>query len=240
MADNWVSYWNRKDAMTGSLWQAQSAFFVRQVLREIAFGPDDILLDLGCGNGHVTAGLAPYVKEAHGADTSVQAVHQARKLFAAVPNLHFHEVPPDRYLELDALPPRGVTRIVCVSVVQYYASLDEVRQLIARAKSIAAPGCRMLIADLLTEYTLHKDIAGVLLGGVHSGTFFAKLHEVLSGNHSLYARIRACNPVLTMSREDIRQLCAAEGVGLRFIGRNLTGNMFRSHALLDLFPGTHA
>lgn len=238
MAGNWIDYWNRKDSMTGELWQAQADFFVRQVSREVTFGPEDVVLDIGCGNGHVIAALATRVKEAHGADTSQVSVDQSAARYASVPNLHFHTLPPDDYLALDTLPMRDVTRMLCVSVVQYYKSINELRGLIARAKSIAAPGCLLLVADLLVDYNLYKDIAGVLLGGIESGTFFAKLREVVSGNHSLYARIRAENPVLTMKKSDVEAICAAEGVQLRFIPRNLTGNCFRAHALIELSPAS--
>ena len=236
MVTNWVEYWNRQGAMSGELWEAQSDFFVRQVMKELTFGPNDILLDIGCGNGHVTAALAAQVREAHGADTSERSVKTASERYAAIPNLYFHPLDPLDYLAVDELPLKGVTRIICVSVTQYYTNLDELASLIARAKKIAAPGCKMLVADLLTDYNLYKDIAGVLLGGIQSGTFFAKLREVVSGNHSLYTRIRAEHPVLTMTRGDVAHICAAEGVPLRFVSRNLTGNLFRSHALIDLVP----
>jgi cyclopropane fatty-acyl-phospholipid synthase-like methyltransferase len=236
MAKNWVEYWNRRDAMTGELWRAQSAFFVRQIRREMAFGPEDVLLDIGCGNGHVAAALSALVREAHGADTSEISVRTASERYAHIPHLRFHALDPSDYLAVDSLPLRGATRILCVSVVQYYKNLDELAALIARAKKIAAPGCLMLVADLLTDYNLAKDIAGVLLGGFRSGTFFAKLREAVSGNHSLYARIRAENPVLTMTREDVEKICAAENVSLRFLSRDLTGNAFRSHALIGFAP----
>ncbi len=234
MAINWVEYWNRQSSMAGALWQAQAAFFVRQIQKELAFGPQDVLLDIGCGNGHVIAALAPLAREAHGADTSESSVQNASKRYAHIPGLRFHKLDPSDYLAVDALPLAGVTRMLCVSVVQYYKSLDELALLIARAKKIAAPGCVLLLADLLTDYNLYKDIAGVLLGGVQSGTFFAKLREVFSGSHSLYARIRANNPVLTMTRRDLENICAAQGLPLRFLSRNLTGNLFRAHALIGL------
>ncbi len=236
MARNWIEYWNQKDSMTGGLWQAQADFFVRQASRELSFGPDDVLLDIGCGNGYVTASLATRVKEAHGADTSEVSVEQSRERYEGIPNLSFHTLPQDDYLDLESLPVRGVTRMICVSVVQYYKSLDELRRLIANAKRVAAPSCRMLIADLLVDYNIYKDVTGVLLGGLQSGTFFAKLKEVVSGNHSLYSRIRAANPVLTMKKSDLEEICRAEGVKLRLITRNVTGNCFRAHALIDLFP----
>ncbi len=238
MAD-WIDYWNDKDSMSGEFWQKQADFFVRQVRREMSFGPEDIVLDIGCGQGHVLAALAPLVKEALGMDTSSACVRTASTRYAAVPNLRFQVLPPENYLAVDAIPVTNVTRILCVSVVQYYKSLDELHALVRNAKKIAAPGCRMVIADLLLDYNLFKDIAGVLLGGLQSGTFLMKLREAFSGKHSLYKSTRDANPVLTMTRADMERICAAENASLRFLPGNLTGNWFRGHALVT-FDGPPA
>ncbi len=236
---NWIDYWNHKDTMSGEFWKKQADFFARQVMREIPFGPEDVVLDIGCGKGHVLAALAPHIKEGLGVDTSAACVAEAAARYSAVSNLRFQELPLDDYLAVDTLPLKNVTRILCVSVVQYYKSLDELHALIRNAKKVAAPGCRMLIADLLIDYNLIKDISGVLLGGLLSGMFFDKAREAFSGNHSLYKSTRDSNPVLTMSRKDVEGMCAAEKASLRFIRRNLTGNCFRGHALVT-FDGPAA
>ncbi len=221
--------------MSGEFWRAQADFFVRRVSRELSFGPDDVVLDVGCGNGAVIAALAPKVRAAHGADTSARNVSDAAGRYAGLPNLSFYPLAAQNYTDLEALPVRGVTRILCVSVLQYYKSLDEVAALIRSARAVAAPNCRMLLADLLVDYHLLKDICGVLLGGLESGTFRMKLREMLSPKHSrLYASVRAANPVLTMSGKDLEALCAAQGVPMRRLKGNITGNRFRVDALLEL------
>ncbi|MDR2800117.1 MAG: methyltransferase domain-containing protein [Desulfovibrio sp.] len=236
MVKSWVEYWNREEAMEGKAWIRQSEFIARRIREEFSFTDEDALLDIGCGRGHVVAALAPFLREAHGADTSVHCIGEARKQYAQIPNLFFHHLAPESYLEIDSLPPRGLNFILCISVLQYYKNIGEVRTLIARAKKIAAPGCRMLFADLLINYSIYKDVAGVLLGGLSAGIFFSRLREVFSGKHNLYARIRSENPVLTMSWEELEEVCAAEGARLSRIRRDLTGNLFRGHALVEL-PG---
>ncbi|MDR0828266.1 MAG: methyltransferase domain-containing protein [Desulfovibrio sp.] len=238
MVKNWVEYWNREEAMSGDFWQAQADFFVRRIRRELDFDSSGSLLDIGCGRGHVAAALAPLLRETHGADTSALGIEEARKVYADVPNLFFHHLDPAAYLEVDRLPVRGLNFIFCISVVQYYKNIGEVQKLIGNAKKIVAPGGVLLLADLLIDYKLCLDIAGVLLGGLESGTFFAKLAEVFSGKHNLYARIRSENPVLTLRRGELEAVCAAENTRLRFIRQNLTGNRFRAHALIELLPGT--
>jgi SAM-dependent methyltransferase len=236
MTNAWTAYWDRGEAMNGKLWRMQCDFFVSRIHRETAFGPDDVLLDIGCGRGYTTAALASRVHEAHGADTSLYAVEEARRRCAGVPGLAFHHLDPDAYLDIHTLPVRDVSIILCVSVVQYYNNIGEVRTLIANAKKIAAPGCRMILADLLMDYNGCLDVAGVLIGGLESGTFRAKLREAFSGNHRRYGRTRAEHPVLTMRRAELEAVCAAENTRLRFIRHNLTGNRCRSHAFIELFP----
>jgi cyclopropane fatty-acyl-phospholipid synthase-like methyltransferase len=240
MTDDWTAYWDRGEAMEGKLWQAQCDFFVSRVRKEITLSPADVLLDIGCGRGYTAAALAPELRAAHGADTSLHALEEARRRCADIPNLTFHHLAPDAYLDLHRLPVRDVSVVFCVSVVQYYKNIGEVRTLIANAKQIAAPGCRMLLADLLVDYNGWLDVAGVLIGGLESGTFRAKLHEVFSGKHRLYGRTRAEHPVLTMRRAELEAVCAAENTPLRFIRRNLTGNRFRTHALIELLPAAAA
>ncbi|MDR1685595.1 MAG: class I SAM-dependent methyltransferase [Desulfovibrio sp.] len=240
MSDAWTAYWNRGEAMDGRLWQAQCDFFVSRVRKEIPLGPDDVLLDIGCGRGYTAEALAPELRAAHGADTSLHALEEARLRCAGIPGLTFHLLAPDAYLDIHRLPVRNVSVIFCVSVVQYYKNIGEVRTLIANAKKIAAPGCRMLLADLLVDYNGCLDVAGVLIGGLESGTFCAKLQEVFSGKHRLYGRTRAEHPVLTMRRAELEAVCAAENTRLRFIRRNLTGNRFRAHALIEILPAVNA
>lgn len=53
--------------------------------------PDMRLLDVGCGPGSITAGLAKYVGEVVGIDVEASVLETARELTAGVPNLSFEE-----------------------------------------------------------------------------------------------------------------------------------------------------
>ncbi len=235
MSDTWVAYWDRDEALAGALWKAQTDFFMKQLQQEVPIYPQDVVLDIGCGKGYESACLAGLAKEVHGLDTSERNVQTARTRYASCKNLFFHTLPVDNYLSLTSLAVPEPTLIVCVSVVQYYKNIGELRTLIAEAKAISAPKGRMLLADLLVDYNLCKDVAGVFIGGLQSGTCRAKLREMVSGSHNIYARMRSKNPLLTMATKDVEEICASLGVSLRFIPRNLTGNYFRGHAFIE-FP----
>lgn len=107
----------------------------------------------------------------HGLDVSPSALAQARERLASHPNgqrFHFAALGED-YLDLvsplaqagtsppslpqhsfsaqPASPPR-FTRLLALSVVQYYRSSAELRRLIEVMRTLAAPGAILLIADL--------------------------------------------------------------------------------------------
>jgi hypothetical protein len=91
----------------------------------------------------------------------------------------------------------------------------------------------MVLAVLLIDYNLLKYILGVLLCGLVLGTFFAKLFEMASRKYNKYTRIRAKNPLLTMTRKDLEKICAEEKVSLRFIKRKMTVSWFRTSAIIE-------
>jgi SAM-dependent methyltransferase len=226
--DNWIDYWNRKDSMENKQWQIQSRYVVNKICKEFSFDKDkDVLLDIGCGHGYIINGLSGFVKQAYGVDTSEINIDMNKDKFRGTKNLFFYKLPIDDYLGIDKLPIKNVTHAIIVSVIQYYKSLDEVRLLISNLKKIMAQGGTLLLADLQIDYSLIKDIVGVLLGGLASGTFFLKLFEIASGKHNIYTRIRAKNPILTMTRKDLEMICKQENVSLRFIKREMTTSWFR-------------
>jgi SAM-dependent methyltransferase len=234
MSKNWIEYWNQDGAMSGPVWQAYTEYFIKEFTEEFSLTPDDVLLDIGCGNGRITASLAKFVHKAYGADTSANCLEQANSSYAAGDKLSFFQLAPDNYLALDSLPIAPPTYIICVSIVQYYRSLDELRTLIASCKKIAAPGGRLVLVDLLIDHKPLKDALGVLLGAFKTGTFLLRLREIFAGAYSSYTETRASNHLLSMTRKQLEDICALEGVKLKFIKRDFVGTSFRPSALIEL------
>ena len=67
-----------------------TAEFLRQVLD---IGPEDRVLEIGCGVARIGRELAPYCKEWHGADISGNMVRYAAERTRDVPNVFLHELP---------------------------------------------------------------------------------------------------------------------------------------------------
>ena len=98
--------------------------------------------DLGCGSGHVSALLAPWVGRIVAVDASEAMLVQARRRLAGAGNVEF------RLGELEALPIESSELDAAVaSLVLHYAT-DPARVL-GEALRVLKPGGRLLLVDML-------------------------------------------------------------------------------------------
>lgn len=174
---SWRGFWEGHSPFPLSTWDWQAELFLRQSSEVFPIGEKDAVLDLGCGPGALAYALAgsaaPGALPAvyHGLDVSRSALAQARDRLASHPHgqrFHFVALGED-YLDLSsalaqagampsastpststppAFAPPGFTRLLALSVVQYYRSAAELQRLIEVMRSLAAPGAILLIADL--------------------------------------------------------------------------------------------
>jgi SAM-dependent methyltransferase len=235
--NNWIDYWNRKESMQDKFWQKQAYFSAAQICKEMKFDKENsVLLDIGCGHGFVIERLAPFVKQAYGIDTSDINIKAAKERFCDKDNLAFYSLLPDRYLDIDKLNLQPVTHIICISVLQYYKSLEEICQLLANMKKIVAGGGGpVLLADLLIDYNFVKDSLGILWGDFLSGLLFSNLKEVFSTKHShIYSKVRQQSPLLTIKHGDLEKICKQENASLTFLKHNVTACRFRKSAIIEI------
>ena len=90
-----VDYWNAKA-------YANSASFVPKLTSTVVSWldpqPDDIILDIGCGDGHLTAKIKKCCASVTGIDASASLIDAARSSYGTIPDLIW-EVHDCRYLE---------------------------------------------------------------------------------------------------------------------------------------------
>lgn len=104
--------------------------------------PDWVVGDLGCGSGHLTALLAPFVKRVVGIDASDEMLAQAHTRLSGFANAEL------RLGELETLPIDGdVLDAAVLSLVMHHA--PDPRRVLDEAHRVLAPGGRLLIVDLL-------------------------------------------------------------------------------------------
>jgi len=101
-----------------------------------------VVADLGCGSGHASAALAPYVKAVIGVDQSAAMLKAARRRTASLRNVDL------RRGALDAVPIEdgGVDAALLLLALTYVPEPSRVAQELSR---ILKPGGRAVVVDLL-------------------------------------------------------------------------------------------
>jgi trans-aconitate 2-methyltransferase len=86
-----MSEWNASDYAENSLAQA---IWARELIAKLGLLGDESVLDVGCGDGKITAELAGKVKDGLvlGIDASQNMIDYAQSKFANVPNLQFRQM----------------------------------------------------------------------------------------------------------------------------------------------------
>jgi 2-polyprenyl-3-methyl-5-hydroxy-6-metoxy-1,4-benzoquinol methylase len=112
--------------------------FALEIVREAVSEADEVrVLDLGCGEGHLTAALADLGARVAGVDVSQAALERAR---AAHPTLDFQSPSPEGRLPFgDAV----CDVIVCLNVLQHVA---DTQLFLSEARRVLAPGGRLCVA----------------------------------------------------------------------------------------------
>lgn len=104
--------------------------------------PDWVVGDLGCGSGHLTELLAPFVGRVIGVDASENMLEQARARLDKVAGTEL------RAGELESLPINaGELDAAVLSLVLHHA--PDPRRVLDEARRVLKPGGRLLVLDLL-------------------------------------------------------------------------------------------
>jgi len=223
---NWIEYWDRDDVWSNSpLWKINACLFFRRARGVVGFRADDAVLNIGCGPGHLEQLLSPAVKQILAVDASGQFAEQCRRTCHDRHNVQVELLGND-YTNL-AVFQRKFSLILCVSVVQYYRSVQEIESLIGSAKDVALPGARMLIADLPRTRgapTFVWDAACSFGLAVREGYLWplfctAYLRWVRG---SQYNDFRTKNPELSFSTTDLESLIHRTKVRGCIIWKNLS------------------
>jgi SAM-dependent methyltransferase len=120
----------------------EERLILRDVLDKLEIGPDDDLLEIGCGPGTTLVPLAFLCASATGVDHE-EVLRVLAGRFAGPPTI---TLLPGNFLDL-ALD-RTYSRILVYSVVQYLDGVDEAIAFSLKAAELLAPGGRLLLGDL--------------------------------------------------------------------------------------------
>ncbi|MFG3598349.1 class I SAM-dependent methyltransferase [Bradyrhizobium sp. RDI18] len=188
--------------------------------------PSDVVLDLGCGNGHHLFALAPEVARGIGIDVSpgMIALARARLRNSACANLTFEVGNAE---ELNAIPDQSVDLAICIGAFEHM--LDK-RAVLASVYRVLKIGGRFFCLTPDADYVWYRTIAPVLgFGTKHLSsdrTLTREEFSVLLDQAGF--RCSRSGPWTFVPKGDVPALVALLLTMLDVIGR---------HARLDSFRG---
>ncbi len=224
--NNWIEYWNRDDFWENlNLWDLNAKVFLKRAKNRVSFGKQDAVLNIGSGPGILDLELARKVHSVLAVDTASRFVEMAKEHCRNAPNVTVALLGDD-YTDVTVFN-RQFSLVLCISVVQYYKSVEELEKLICSAQKVTSPGGKMLIADL----NLKRKSLGFLwdafcsvLQGIRYGyavTLFKMASKRWFGS-SAYRDADASNTLLQFSFEEIEDLIDRMGLKAEVIRKSFS------------------
>lgn len=129
----------------------QVALIAEDISSRLCLEPSDVLLDLCCGNGLITARLATRCHHVVGVDFSEPLLAVARREFSPA-NVEYR-LGSVRNLPGLNLPPRLFTKVLMYDALQHFTPAD-FRRLLPQLLTLAAPHCLILLGGV--PYKPHR------------------------------------------------------------------------------------
>lgn len=230
--NGWVDYWDIKPASIDAILRKNMEIFVERTRRLLKYNRKDVILDIGSGPGYFELLLKDYVKEIHGVDTSKIYIGESKKEFRNS-NVFFYLLDRKDYTNLSFLKYKKFSKIICLSVIQYYSSVNEVEKLIKEVRKIALPGSKFLIADILVNNNIFLDIAGILKTAIREGNVLEKIRNLYHKRTSEYYKFYTKNKLLAVSVRDLHGIISHLGLNAVILKHRLTVNENRRHLLIQ-------
>ena len=207
-------------------------YFVRATGPVMKYSAEDVVLDVGCGAGYLHESLRTRVREVHGVDVSERYLEHCRKKFEGVSNCRFYKLDERDYTNLSFLPERAFTKIVCLSVVQYYDRKEDLGALIRSMQRVAAPGAVALVSDIPATVGTGSDAVSLLALAAKERHLVDTLRYLLKMRFSEYHSVRTKNGVLRYEPDELARIARDMGLAAEVMSDQLTVNRSRLHLLL--------
>ena len=122
---------------------------IRHVISRM--GPDDTVLELGCGYGRVAFELAKAARRVVGIDTARESLELARELASERSNCEFIEMDATRM----SFPDESFELVVCIQNGICAFDVDH-SKLVREALRVAKPGGKVLFSSYADEFWPHR------------------------------------------------------------------------------------
>ncbi|MBD2756860.1 class I SAM-dependent methyltransferase [Spirosoma validum] len=231
MASTWLDFWQGENEFDQPM-SVNYAYFLARIKKHVPVSKTHKVLDIGSGPGNLADAWHDQVAEIHGLDISKRYNEIARTKHAHHPNIHFHDLASDDYLNFSPVKQIKFDLIIVMSVVQYYRNVADVEQLLKSIKGVAAPGAKALICDLMVGGSVLKDIASIMGRSLRQGQLLSMLKLLVQLRLSAYYTIRKENGFLVIPKQEWLAICQRLGLTAEFIEEPLTMQQERQNLLI--------
>ena len=201
---DWIAYWKQDQFWAQSkIWALNARLFLKKSAPFLNLSSVDKVLDIGCGPGFVAELLAPRVGQYLGLDTSETLLHKARPRCASLSNVSFERL-PENYTRFEVSGKFSL--FLCISVIQYYGSTDQVLQLVESVRNFALPGARLLLADIPQPRNIQEWLWDFLCSvgqSIGEGYVLDYLGTIVKWFFSDYRKISKTMPILEIPVEKL-------------------------------------
>ncbi len=233
MKNLWTTFWQKDAGGFEQMMRVTGRYFFQKLCAKVPFKNEEHFLDVGCGPGLVAEHLAkePTVKQYTGMDISATYLQKCEEKFAHLPNFNFQAIDSNNYLDFSALAGKEYSKILVMSVIQYYRDTTEVETLIQTLQKHLQKGGTLIIADIIVAEGKLSDIARLAWKSVQNGFFVTFARFILYARFSNYYKRRQEAGLLTVTVADLEAIIACLGLKAEIVD-NLTANPERKSLLI--------
>lgn len=232
MVATWLNFWQEENEFDNAMC-ANYHYFLARVPQHITLCPSLKILDIGSGPGHLADAWHDKVAEIHGVDISKRYNELARAKHAHNPNVFFHDLCADDYLNFGVVTNQRFDAVIVMSVVQYYRNATEAEQLLKTIKQVAAPGAKALICDLIVKDGVGGDLLSILGRSLRQGELLKMLGLLIRLRFSAYYTVRKNNGLLIIPPDEWLAMCHRLGLNACFVPEPLTMQQERMNLLIQ-------
>lgn len=233
-APDWKFFWKYENVTHELITGLNMDIFIKSTMPIIKYNSEDVIMDIGSGDCQVASYLKEKVKEIHCLDISERNLKDGKKRFEQYKNIFFYLLDINNYTDLTIIK-RNIlfTKILCLSVIQYYDSKEDLEKLIIEVEKLAAPGAKLLIADIPSSELSSLDILFFLKIASKKKLILPAIIHLLKARLSSYHELNKKVGLTYYSVEDIENLIVKRNLNAKIIKNQLTINKRRIHLLVN-------
>ncbi|MBO0932472.1 class I SAM-dependent methyltransferase [Fibrella aquatilis] len=228
----WIDFWQGENAFDQSM-SMNYAYFLDRVEQYITLTPTTSVLDVGSGPGHLADAWHHRVGRLTGLDIAKRYNDIVRARHADHPNVTVHDLPADDFLHFPMLDGHTFDVIIVMSVLQYYPNIEAVETLLTNLKSLAKPGTKILLCDLIVGEAMLKDVVSALGQSLRQGRLAKMLSLLFRLRFSAYYGVRQQNGFLVIPPNEWLALCKRLDLKAYFLPEPITLQHDRMTLLID-------